>query len=162
MASHLLQYLGQAAEVAIGKMLGLPQVQDHSRRTGFGGKVVQISEWDGLEKGGERLTEMNGFSWMRRQEEAGALTWFDKWFQCVLASSFQSAFFHFDHKDMMETWNRKLYVLIKSWGDDLRNCLKLERWQGLPKLKQSETVLSLRTACFFQISTRENKDRWLF
>ena len=119
MASHLLQYLGQAAEVAIGKMLGLPQVQDHSRRTGFGGKVVQISEWDGLEKGGERLTEMNGFSWMRRQEEAGALTWFDKWFQCVLASSFQSAFFHFDHKDMMETWNRKLYVLIKSWGDDI-------------------------------------------
>lgn len=45
MASHLLQYLGQATEVAIGKMLGLPQVQDDSRRTGFCGKVVKIPEW---------------------------------------------------------------------------------------------------------------------
>ena len=44
MASHLLQYLGQTTEVAIRKMLGLPQVQDYSRRTGFGGKVVKIPE----------------------------------------------------------------------------------------------------------------------
>lgn len=44
MAPHLLQNLGQAPEVAIGKMLGLPQVQDDSRRTGFGGKVVKIPE----------------------------------------------------------------------------------------------------------------------
>lgn len=46
MASHLLQYLGQAAEVSVGKMLGLPQVQDNSCRTWFGGKVVQIPEWN--------------------------------------------------------------------------------------------------------------------
>lgn len=44
MASHLLQYLGQAAQVAVRKMLGLPQVQDHSRRAGFGGEVVKIPE----------------------------------------------------------------------------------------------------------------------
>ena len=40
MASHLLEHLGQAVEVAVGKMLGFPQVQDHPRRTGLGGKVV--------------------------------------------------------------------------------------------------------------------------
>lgn len=44
MASHLLQYLGQAAEVAVRKMLGLPQVQNDSRRARFGSKVVQIPE----------------------------------------------------------------------------------------------------------------------
>lgn len=44
MASHLLQHLGEAAEVTVRKMLGLPQVQDHSRRTRFGGKVVKIPE----------------------------------------------------------------------------------------------------------------------
>lgn len=42
MASHLLQYLGKATEVAVRKMLGLPQVQDHSSGAGFGGKVVKI------------------------------------------------------------------------------------------------------------------------
>lgn len=42
MASHLLQHLGQATEVAVWKVLRLPQVQDHTRGTGFGGKVVQI------------------------------------------------------------------------------------------------------------------------
>ncbi len=45
MASHLFQNLGQPTEVAIRKMLGLPQVQDHSRGTGFGGEVVKIPEW---------------------------------------------------------------------------------------------------------------------
>lgn len=45
MASHLFQHLRQATEVAIGEMLGLPQVQDHACGTWFGGKVVQIPEW---------------------------------------------------------------------------------------------------------------------
>ena len=40
MASHLLEDLGQAVEVPVGEMLGFPQVQDHPRRTGLGGKVV--------------------------------------------------------------------------------------------------------------------------
>jgi len=44
MASHLLQYLGKATEIAIGKMLGFPQIQDHSSGTGFSGKVVKIPE----------------------------------------------------------------------------------------------------------------------
>lgn len=43
MASHLLQHLGQATQVAVWKVLRLPQVQDHARGTGFGGKVVEIS-----------------------------------------------------------------------------------------------------------------------
>lgn len=43
-ASHLLQHLGQATQVAVWKVLRLPQVQDHARGTGFGGKVVEISE----------------------------------------------------------------------------------------------------------------------
>lgn len=46
MASHLLQHLGQATEVAVWKVLRLPQVQDHTSGTGFGGKVVQIPECD--------------------------------------------------------------------------------------------------------------------
>lgn len=43
-ASHLLQHLGQTTQVAVWKVLRLPQVQDHARGTGFGGKVVEISE----------------------------------------------------------------------------------------------------------------------
>lgn len=50
MASHLLQHLRQATEVAIRKMLGLPQVQDHSCGTWFGGKVVQIPAWKNVIK----------------------------------------------------------------------------------------------------------------
>ena len=42
MTSHLLQYLSEATEIAIWEMLGFPQIQDHSRRTGFGGEVVEI------------------------------------------------------------------------------------------------------------------------
>lgn len=41
-ASHLLQHLGQATQVAVREVLRLPQVQDHARGAGFGGKVVQI------------------------------------------------------------------------------------------------------------------------
>lgn len=49
-ASHFLQHLGQATEVAVWKVLRLPQVQDHTRGTGFGGKVVQIPEGRSVRK----------------------------------------------------------------------------------------------------------------
>lgn len=54
-ASHLLQHLGQATQVAVGKVLGLPQVQDHPRGTGFGGEVVQVPA-----RGRERATRQRG------------------------------------------------------------------------------------------------------
>lgn len=42
MATHLFQHSGQFVKVSIGEVLGLPQVQDHTCRTGLGGKVVQV------------------------------------------------------------------------------------------------------------------------
>lgn len=36
------------------------------------------TERDGLEKEGEWLTEMNEFTWIRRQDLASVLTWFEK------------------------------------------------------------------------------------
>lgn len=54
-ASHLLQHLGQATQVAVGKVLGLPQVQDHPRGTGFGGEIVQVPA-----RGRERATRQRG------------------------------------------------------------------------------------------------------
>lgn len=116
MASHLLQYLGQAAEVAIGKMLGLPQVQDHSRRTGFGGKVVQISEWDRLEKGGEWLTGMNGFSWMRGQDGGWCVNMVWQMVLVCFNVIISVPFFHFDHKHMMETWQETVCIYEELWG----------------------------------------------
>lgn len=41
-AAHLLQHSGQFVQVSVREVLGLPQVQDHARRAGLGGKVVQI------------------------------------------------------------------------------------------------------------------------
>lgn len=41
-AAHLLQHSSQFIQVSVGEVLGLPQVQDHARRTGLGGKVVQV------------------------------------------------------------------------------------------------------------------------
>lgn len=46
-ASHLLQDLRQAAQVAVGEVLGLPQVQDHAGGAGLGGKVVEVPEMGG-------------------------------------------------------------------------------------------------------------------
>ena len=44
MATHLLQHGSQAAEVPVREVLGLPKVQNHPRRTGFSGKVIQIPD----------------------------------------------------------------------------------------------------------------------
>lgn len=49
-AAHLLQHGGQFIQVSVREVLGLPQVQDHTCRTGLGGKVVQIP-------GGEKREE---------------------------------------------------------------------------------------------------------
>lgn len=85
MAPHLLQYLSQAAKVAIRKMLGLPQVQDHSCRTGFGGKVVEIPEWMIVTKQRDmgKKKELN-CDWVYLNNKTGLGCWADiiaKWFQ---------------------------------------------------------------------------------
>lgn len=43
-ASHFFQDLGQAAQVAVGEVLRLPQVQDDPRWAGLGCEVVQVPE----------------------------------------------------------------------------------------------------------------------
>ena len=42
MATHLLQHRGQFVQASVGEVLDLPQIQDHTGRTGLGGKVVQV------------------------------------------------------------------------------------------------------------------------
>lgn len=77
-ASHLLQHLGQTTQVAVWKVLRLPQVQDHARGTGFGGKVVEISEREGQQP--SKFTEFTRrFCDLKLQIRANRTSGIRKW-----------------------------------------------------------------------------------